>query len=539
MCTVSWCFEAHKLHVLVNRDEQNNRAPASGPELFKAQGISAGMPIDPQGGGSWTAFNDKGFVFCLLNNYQHQDQTQTDNTSRGLLIKNLAHCANWDAINQRLEPRALTTYRPFILLIFDRFHEPVQFNWDGKQLRHTLAPRSPVSSSSLAPRWTPWLRRTWARLKLPANAGLEALKKLHASRGILGSAFGVAMQRSKTQTVSVSHIAIGKDSGSIHYWPGYPETLSEDVGEDLTLKLASSSQPASRVSRVSSKTLLDTYQPQLAQSFGPVKWATLRWCIAEKRLNKLLQKLDSVPPDRLADKALQLLGVEPELQAMRWPDAHTRPVFICNHPTGGVDGLIVIAALQKRYPNLRVIANDALLTLSHLQDLIVPVSVFEARKASTATVTQAFAGKAPLLVFPAGKTARYSVHGELDDGAWAKSIATLSRRYRRSLVPMFIQSRNSSLFYCIHKMRNLLGVRLNLEMLLLPRETLKPYTQRPQLFIDVPMQPSELQACGVNDQQRMQWCKARSYALSRHFNEVNHDIRRPPCSRRAKPRPSA
>lgn len=530
MCTVSWTFDAGTLHILVNRDEQQQRDDALLPRQFETNGTAYLMPVDPQGGGSWFAVNQKGFTFCLLNNYQVKFRS-AGLDSRGLLIKNLASCSHWDAIDQLLQAAALERYAPFSLLVFPPQQGPLKFTWNGEQVRQTLAPDSPVSSSAMLPRFTPWLRNTWAKLTLPKAPSLHQLASFHRSRLPFGKRFAVDMQRNTSATVSTSHLEIRPTQINLRYWQG-PASRSKGA-PDTKLSMAYQGIAATETctSKVELKSLLTTFNPKLASSMKDWQWRALEWLIAQKRLNRLLTELNPLPASHVFESALNRLGVTSDVFAYRWPEAGSRPVFVCNHPTGGIDGLLTIALLKKRYPDLQVLANDALLIIEQLRPLVVPVGIFNKRADTLSVLHDAFADQRPILIFAAGKTARYDSEGKLDDGPWAKRIATLARQHQRSMIPMFVQSRNSRLFYTIHRIRQRFGLKSNLEMLLLPRETLRPAVRKPSVYVDVPVQPIEFSSCADTDRKRMAWLKRRSYGLPDDFKETSSEQHHATCSR--------
>ena len=60
MCTVSWFHTELGYELFFNRDEQKSRPTALEPRRFKQNNIESLMPIDPLGGGSWIATNNRG-----------------------------------------------------------------------------------------------------------------------------------------------------------------------------------------------------------------------------------------------------------------------------------------------------------------------------------------------------------------------------------------------------------------------------------------------------------------------------------------------
>ena len=68
MCTVTLLRQSNGLRLFMNRDEAHSRKPALKPKLMVEES-KVYAPIDPQGGGTWIAYNEKGYWGCLLNGY--------------------------------------------------------------------------------------------------------------------------------------------------------------------------------------------------------------------------------------------------------------------------------------------------------------------------------------------------------------------------------------------------------------------------------------------------------------------------------------
>ncbi len=521
MCTLSWQYRADGLHLLFNRDEQIQRPAALLPERYQENGVTALMPLDPVAGGSWLAVNELGQVWCLLNDYAKGGRVATAGlSSRGMLIKALAHMSARQQQDTLLQVDKLQAYAPFKLVLFQQLQEPIVWHWNGRSLTQHLAVRSPISSSSKLPRGIPAIRRWYWRAKVKDITTAAELLTLQRSSKPVNAFCGLAMQRSTSQTVSTSYLHCDAKGVNFRYWHGHPNT--QQVQPDTSLQLAWASAlhlQHSGYQPIDLPQLVKSAVPAFAARLRPWQWYGLQHCLAQRQLNQALQQLSAQPDQRFCDSALQYLRVEPQLVACRWPSAESRPVFVANHPTGGLDGLMLIALLQKRYPNLQVVANDLLQAIVPLQANILPVSVFAKPAAAVPQLTAAFASGQPLLIFPAGRTARFNAQHQLDDGVWAKLAITLCRREQRSLTLIHIDSRNSRLFYALAALRLWFGIKTNLEMLLLSREMLKPAVKHPKIFVDVPMHPVELDALADTDRQRAQRLKRRGMQLPILYKE--------------------
>jgi len=101
---------------------------------------------------------------------------------------------------------------------------------------------------------------------------------------------------------------------------------------------------------------------------------------------------------------------------------------------------------------------------------IVPFSVYgQSSKIYIKALDEIYNSNTPITHFPAGEVSRkYS--GLIQDAKWQKSFINKAISCKRNIVPIHFQGRNSRLFYFINSVRKFLGINLNLELLLLPRE---------------------------------------------------------------------
>lgn len=533
MCTVSWWLENEDLHIIVNRDEKKARTTATWPACFSENNIAAIMPIDPEGNGSWITANENGWSFCLLNDYMSSYVPSAHiQQSRGQLIKSLAHCANWQQLDQVMQESEMQRYAPFKLLLFIGRQEPLLWHWNGYELRKFLAAKSPISSSSKWPNLIPKLRQWYWRRQMASSPSLHTQLQLHKCGNPINSYGAIAMRRRHTETVSITKLKVTSNNILMEYWAGHP--CKHSVMADCSLAIpipALAKHDISFTTSLDIANILRRYTPKLAIGLNNWQLTLLRWCLAEKKVNRVLKSVNEQPAERFCDASLQHLGVLPEVIGNCWPSVEQRPVFICNHPTGGIDGLLLISVLQKRYPNVLVIANEVLCEVQQIGPSIVAVPVFAKPKDALPAIQAAFASSAPILIFPAGRTARLQ-DNTLDDGPWAKLTVTLALREQRSLTVLHLNTQNSLRFYALAWMRNKLRINANLEMLLLVREMLKPAISNPRLYVGATLPASELSNLANSDLQRITVLKESSYQLPDIYKDKLNVELQPNCSRR-------
>ena len=172
------------------------------------------------------------------------------------------------------------------------------------------------------------------------------------------------------------------------------------------------------------------------------------------------------------DHVLDTLDITVETRGEEHLLSAERPVVCCNHPTGGVEGLALISILTRVRGACRLPANDLLGLIPPLAPILIPVRHGVPSRDTSTGFAAAFAGDTPILVFPAGVTARVR-GGALREYPWRTTFVTRARTSGRDIVPVAASGRNSARFYAIHALRRVLGIGLNIEMMLLLDELLR------------------------------------------------------------------
>jgi putative hemolysin len=92
-----------------------------------------------------------------------------------------------------------------------------------------------------------------------------------------------------------------------------------------------------------------------------------------------------------------------------------------------------------------------------------------------------------LVTFPAGMCSRKQ-KGKICDLEWKKNFITKAIEYKRDVVPIYFEGRNSSFFYNLANLRKFLGIKFNIEMMYLPDEMFKQKNKEFRIIIGKPIQ---------------------------------------------------
>lgn len=216
--------------------------------------------------------------------------------------------------------------------------------------------------------------------------------------------------------------------------------------------------------------------------------------IHQEDMNKLLKKAF---PRRGADfckTVLEELDVELEVKGRENLPEDSRRIFVCNHPLGGLDGIAMIDWLSRQYKRpVHFVVNDLLSAVEPLKECFVPVNKHgkQSREAIKA-LEEAFSGDDPVIMFPAGLVSRKHADGSIADLKWNKMFVQKAKEYGRDIVPLYFEGTNTPTFYRFARLRTRLGMKFNLEMILLPREVFKARGSRFTLYCGTALPSSEL-----------------------------------------------
>ena len=236
--------------------------------------------------------------------------------------------------------------------------------------------------------------------------------------------------------------------------------------------------------------LFHAKNPRLARRIPPYVMRVLELIIHQRELRRFVGRTRHCSGCEFVDAALSELKIEIEYEGIDRLPASANIVICANHPTGGIDGLVLMQLLCRRYGGLRLPANDLLLSLPGLADMVTPVDKYGSNARRVSAFEDMYRAAAPVLVFPAGLTARFR-GGLLREYPWNKAFIKHARRAGRVVVPVHVSGRNSRRFYAIWRLRRALGIRLNLEMLLLVDELARRRGERVRVAIGTPVELGE------------------------------------------------
>ncbi len=192
-----------------------------------------------------------------------------------------------------------------------------------------------------------------------------------------------------------------------------------------------------------------------------------------------------------------------------------RYIFAANHPLGGLDGMVFLTEVGKRFPKVLFPVNDILLNLTNLKSHFVPINKHGAQGREAARLLEeAYASDNQILMFPAGLVSR-KIDGKITDLEWKRNFIKKAIQHKRDIIPVYISGQNSNFFYNLANFRKRLGIKLNIEMLFLPKELFKSINKEITLKFGQPVKWEELNN-GLKPQEWAQKIKELTYNLTKN-----------------------
>jgi putative hemolysin len=199
----------------------------------------------------------------------------------------------------------------------------------------------------------------------------------------------------------------------------------------------------------------------------------LKRVIHQDEINKALNDFGHKQDAEFIEEALRMLNVTYTVDGLNELNQNERYFFASNHPLGGLDGMILIHAISKKFNSVKVPSNDLLMNINQLKSCFIPVNKHGSQlKENALIMDQVYSSDTQMLSFPAGLCSRKK-GGKIEDLDWKKNFIKKAIIHRRFIVPVYFKGKNSNFFYNLARIRTFLGIKINIEMLYLVDEMFK------------------------------------------------------------------
>jgi len=196
-----------------------------------------------------------------------------------------------------------------------------------------------------------------------------------------------------------------------------------------------------------------------------------------------------------------------------------RVVIVANHPIGSLDGLALLKLVGEVRRDVKAVANDLLLTLEPMQNLLLPVDAFNGKtgKENLRAIEKHLENDGAIIIFPAGEVSRFSPGG-IKDGQWRGGFLRFANKTKSPVLPIHIDAKNSIFFYTLSLLARPLST------LWLIREMFKQSNNCIRLRIGRIIEPLAWKNLPIDDKARVKLFKRHVYELPRNRDKNNFGL---------------
>lgn len=221
-----------------------------------------------------------------------------------------------------------------------------------------------------------------------------------------------------------------------------------------------------------------------------------KWCVRllasilhQGDINKLFAYAKGKTDMAFIDVCMDYLCFTCEVVGEEHLPADGRPlIFVSNHPQGGAEAICIAYVLGHKYDGkIKFYANEILSILTPLKGLFLPIHR-DIRKSriNARVISDFYQTDNHLILFPAGRTA-YKSKGAILEHPWQKSFIKSAIDYKRDIIPLYFEAKNSNLFYLIENFRRAIRSKIKFDVLLFAHEFFKQRGNTFKLHIGKPI----------------------------------------------------
>ncbi len=261
------------------------------------------------------------------------------------------------------------------------------------------------------------------------------------------------------------------------------------------------------------KEVFTTKNPALARVMPGFVYRYIHSLLELDFINNLLQRHGHHLGIEFINKVVEEFNVTIYYHGIENVPDSGRFIFASNHPLGGFDGMLLLKAVDEKLGKARFLTNDVLMNIPQLKPLFVPINKHGSHSRDAArALSETYNSDAQILIFPSGLASR-KIKGKVIDLEWKKHFISKAVRYKRDVVPVFVAGHNSKKFYRAASLRKFLRIKWNLEMFLLPGETVRHRNTDVHIYFGKPI-PYTLFDSTRTHLQWAQWMKEKTYGLA-------------------------
>jgi len=260
--------------------------------------------------------------------------------------------------------------------------------------------------------------------------------------------------------------------------------------------------------------------PKLAKAMPNFVYRYINKILQLDFINDFLKRNGHLKGIDFVDQVVDEFNVKEHIYGYENVPVSGRFIFASNHPLGGFDSMLLMKYVNQKLGKLKFLSNDILMSISNIKSMLLAVNKHGGHSRDAAKLLiETYNSDAQILIFPSGLASR-KIKGEIMDLDWKKHFITKSIKHKRDVIPVFIDGRNSKRFYRVAKFRKFFRIKWNLEMFLLPDETVKHQNSDLPIYFGKPIPYTTFDKTKTH-KEWADWVKERVYNLSSETNQTN------------------
>lgn len=215
--------------------------------------------------------------------------------------------------------------------------------------------------------------------------------------------------------------------------------------------------------------------PKQRKKFPRIAINFLKRRLHQDQVNEAIMGANPYHGAGFFDEALKYLNITYRTRGEEKLDKDKKYIFVCNHPLGGPEALIIGSVFHRLYgEGFQVPVTPIMANLKPLAEFFTPVNNLSSKQSRDLgeRIAKMFNSDQQVVVFPAGLCAR-KIKGKITEMPWKKMFVTQARRYERDVVPVHMSGHNSKWYFFLCKLSKFLRLKINIGMLFLVDELFK------------------------------------------------------------------
>jgi putative hemolysin len=265
--------------------------------------------------------------------------------------------------------------------------------------------------------------------------------------------------------------------------------------------------------QISIENYIEHHCPQITQSPRVLKqllFSGLKKFFHEDQINIFLQENTQKDAFSFIEATIDYFDISIGLkkEELRHIPTYGRVVIIANHPLGALDAMALMHLLKDIRSDIKIVANDFLLGLENLRDVLIPVDNITGgmNRETIRSIYHALEEEQAVIIFPSGEVSRARPSG-IKDTSWKSGFLKIATKMKAPILPVYIKAKNSNHFYILSMLNR------SLATITLPHEMFKAKGKKIEFTIgkSIPFDAYHLPSLGDNNVVKL---------LRKHFYRV-------------------